>query len=91
MTLKDGQEIKKIYICVRNNYDYMEAMVVVDQNDQLIARFAGDTVTGHWVSIELNQKEQVIGIKANMCDRYIRGIGFFLWKPGMGLPSYDTK
>ena len=28
--LYDGQEIKKIYVCVRNNLDYMEAMVFVD-------------------------------------------------------------
>ena len=30
LTLSEGQEIKKIYICVRRNLDYMEAMVLVD-------------------------------------------------------------
>lgn len=66
----------------------MEAMVLVDQNDKLICRFAGENVTGSWVTMELGPEEQVIGVKANSCDRYVRGIGFFLWKPGMGLPDY---
>jgi len=34
--LEEGQEIKKIYICVRDNLDYMEAMVFIDQNDKMI-------------------------------------------------------
>ena len=37
--------------------NYMEAMVLVDQHDQLICRFAGDTVTGSWVTLELGPKE----------------------------------
>ena len=91
ITLNEGQEVKKIYICVRENQDYMEAMVLVDQNDQLICRFMGEVVTGSWVTLELGPREHVIGIKANMCDRYVRGIGFFLWRAGMGLPSYVAK
>ena len=86
--LADGQEVKKIYIAVRDNLDYMEAMVLVDQHDSLICRFAGEAVTGSWVTLELAHEEHVIGVKANMCDRYVRGIGFFLWKPGMGLPNF---
>ena len=89
--LQESQEIKKIYVCVRNNLDYMEAMVLVDQNDKVICRFAGDTVTGTWVTLELEPNEHVIAVKANMCDRFCRGIGFFLWKPGMGLPHYPRN
>lgn len=91
VTLKDGQEVKKIYVCVRDNLDYMEAMVLVDQHDNLICRFTGDTVTGQWLTLDLGPKEHVIGLKANMCERYVRGLGFFLWKPGMGLPSYQER
>ena len=84
-TLNEGQMIKKIYICVRRNMDYLEAMVLVDQNEQLICKFAGDAVTGDWETLMLGPGEQVIAVKANMCERFCRGIGFFLWKPGMGL------
>ena len=42
-------------------------------------------MTGDWETLELGPGEQVIGIKANMCERFCRGIGFFLWKPGMGI------
>ena len=65
--------------------DYLEAMVLVDQNEQLICKFAGDAVTGDWETLMLGPGEQVIAVKANMCERFCRGIGFFLWKPGMGL------
>lgn len=65
-------------------------MVLVDQDDELIVRFSGDTVTGSWISLELKRGESLIGIKANMCNRFVRGVGFFLWKPGMGLPNYDN-
>ena len=73
---------------MRDNLDYMEAMVLVDQNDQLITRFSGESITGSWVSLELKEGEHIIGLKANMCDRFVRGIGFFLWRPCMGLPNY---
>lgn len=56
----------------------------------MIVRFSGDTVTGNWASLELKRGEHLIGIKANMCNRFVRGLGFFLWKPGMGLPNYDN-
>ena len=64
-------------------------MVLVDQYEQMICRFSGEQVTGSWMTLELKEGEQVIGVKANLCDRYVRGIGFFLWKPGMGLPHYQ--
>ena len=36
--------------------------------------------------MELRSDEHIIGVKANMCDKYIRGIGFFTWTLGMGVP-----
>lgn len=89
--LAEGQEIKKIFMSVRKNLDYLEAMVLVDQNEKLICRFLGEVLRGDWVTLELGQGEQVIGVKANMCDRYVRGLGFFLWKPGMGLPNFVNE
>ena len=56
-TLNEGQMIKKIYICVRRNMDYLEAMVLVDQNEQLICKFAGDAVTGDWETLMLGPGE----------------------------------
>lgn len=72
---------------MREQSEYMDAMVFIDQYDQEICKFAGETVRGNWVSLELEPEEHIIGIKANLCDRYLRGIGFFIWKPGFGLPS----
>ena len=66
----------------------MESMVLVDQFDQVICKLEGEATTGSWQTLELGERQHVIGLKANMCDRFIRGIGFFLWKPGMGLPNY---
>ena len=50
--------------------------------------FSGEAVSGKWQTLVLGKGEQIIKVKANMCDRYVRGIGFFLWKNGMGLPNY---
>ena len=41
--------------------------------------------------MELGPLEHIIGVKANMCDKYIRGIGFFTWKLGMGVPLDSIK
>ena len=36
--------------------------------------------------MELGPDMHIIGVKGNMCNKYIRGIGFFIWKLGMGVP-----
>ena len=36
--------------------------------------------------MELGKDQHIIGISANMCPKYIRGIGFYVWKLGMGVP-----
>lgn len=73
------QQISKVAICVRENMDYMEAMVVIDQNDEPICSFSGEAVTGKWQTFTLEKGENIIGVKATQCDRYVRGLGFFLW------------
>ena len=64
----------------------MDAMVFVDQYNCEIFKFHGDNVKGDWKSLELNDDEKIVGVKANMCEKYIRGIGFYVWQKGMGMP-----
>ena len=47
------------------------------------------TVLPYLKTIEVGKNEHIVGIKANMCDKYIRGIGFFVWKLGMGIPLFE--
>ena len=60
-------------------------MIFYDAYEQEILAIKGTTVKGEWHTLELKNDEHIIGIKANMCPKYIRGIGFFIWKRGMGL------
>ena len=42
--------------------------------------------------LELGKHEHINGIQANMCAKYVRGLGFFVWKLGLGVPLvYDEE
>ena len=85
-TIPKDVEIKKVMVSVRGDDEYLDAMTFYDQHGQVMLDIRGNTVKGVWKTMELGSVEHIIGVKANMCDKYIRGIGFFTWKLGMGVP-----
>ena len=42
-------------------------------------------MNGKPFSMILSEDEFIIGVKGNMCAKYLRGIGFYIWKVGMGV------
>ena len=84
-------EISKVAVAVRGEQEYLEAMTFTDQNDKEILSFRGENVRGTWSELVLNKNEHIVGIQANMCEKYVRGIGFYVWKLGLGIPIVDKE
>ena len=61
-------------------------MAFWDQDGNELISFRGETIKGKTYTIELNKNEHINGIEANMCPKYVRGIGFFIWTLGLGVP-----
>ena len=51
----------------------------------------GENVKGKLYEMKLSDEETIIGIKATECDKYVRGLGFYVWKVGMGVPKDLTE
>ena len=85
-TLPKDVDIKKVMVSVRGDDEYLDAIIFLDEKDQPILEIRGNTVKGVMKTMQLEKDMHIIGVKANMCEKYIRGIGFFVWKLGMGVP-----
>ena len=51
----------------------------------------GETVKGEMYNMTLNDTQRIVGVEAHMCDKYIRGLGFYIWKIGMGIPPVEIN
>ena len=85
-TFPKDVEIKSVMISVRGDDEYLDGMNFIGENGQTLLEIRGKTLKGVWKTMKLDKDMHIIGVKANMCDKYIRGIGFFVWKLGMGVP-----
>ena len=84
-TFPKDVEIKIFMISVRGNDKYLDGMNFIGENGQILFEIRGKSVKEVWKTIQLDKDMHIIGVKANVCDKYIRGIGFFVWKLGMGV------
>ena len=76
--------ISKVRVAVRGHEEFLEAMNFYDQKGDLIVEIRGESIKGEWKTLDLEADQHIIGVKANMCDKYIRGLFFFMGKQGMG-------
>ena len=76
---------------MRGEQEYLEQMTFWDLNGNEILSFRGENVKGTTTTMELNKGEHIIGIKACMCEKYVRGIGFYVWKIGLGVPIREDE
>ena len=88
-TFQEDQEIAKIQISVRKDNNYMDSLIFRDRHDYVICKIQGDKQIGEWKTLVLGANESIAGVKATMCEKYVRGIGFFVWSQGMGLPELN--
>ena len=80
-------EIKKIEVAVRGDQEYLEALNFFDEKGVPVLAIRGENVKGTWSTLQLQKDQHIIGIKANMCTKYVRGIIFYIWRLGMGVPG----
>ena len=83
-------EIKKIEVAVRGDQEYLEALNFFDEKGVPVLAIRGENVKGTWSTLQLQKDQHIIGIKANMCTKYVRGIIFYIWRLGMGVPGQQA-
>ena len=76
---------------MRGDNEYLDSMQFFNQANELMVEIKGETVKGKWSTMELRDDQHIIGVKGNMCEKYVRGIGFFVWSIGMGVPLEDEE
>ena len=90
-TFPKDVEIKKVAINVRGEQEYLESLTFWDENGNELISIRGENVKGPLKVLELGKNEHINGIQANMCAKYVRGLGFFVWKFGLGVPLVDDE
>ena len=84
-------EIKKVAISVRGEQEYLESLTFWDENGNELVSIRGENVKGELKVLELGKYENINGIGANMCAKYVRGLGFYVWKLGLGVPLPEEE
>ena len=80
-------EIKKVSMHIRGEQEYLETLTFWDENGNKLISIRGENVKGPEKILEIGKNEHINGIQANMCPKYIRGLGFFVWKQFLGVPQ----
>lgn len=76
---------------VRDSGALIDFLAFFDRQGKLYVRIEGDRKLGAESIFELNPEEKIIGIHCTYCERFIRGIGFFVYRPGIGIPKFDGE
>ena len=79
--------INKVSFTVRGDMEFIDSLTFYDQKGGILVGIKGENVKGKLYTLDLSNEETIIGIKATMCEKYIRGLGFYVWKVGMGVPN----
>ena len=86
-TLPKGADIGKIIVGVRNGLDYIDYLAFMNKKGEMLVEFEGENQTGPKSFIELEEEEYIIGVHCTQCEKYVRGIGFYVFRPGIGIPN----
>jgi len=65
----------------------IEYLAFFDRQGVLLCKIEGDRKIGNEQIVELNEDEKIIGIHCTYCERFIRGIGFYVYRPGIGIST----
>ena len=80
------ESIGQVVVGVRES-KLIDFLAFFDRHGQLLCKIEGDRKLGDEQIVELNEDEKIIGIHCTYCERFIRGIGFFVYRPGIGIPK----
>ena len=81
--------IQKVAFTVRGDMDFIDSVTFYDTKGEILVGMRGENVKGKLYTMTLSNEETIIGIKATECDKYL-GLGFYVWKVGMGVPRSLT-
>ena len=76
---------------MRGDMDFIDSVTFYDTKGEILVGMRGENVKGKLYTMTLSEDETIIGIKATECDKYLRGLGFYVWKIGMGVPRNLTE
>ena len=84
-------EIQKVAISVRGQQEYLEAITFWDKNGTELISIRGENVNGVTHTLKLGKYQHINGVQGNMCRKYVRGLGFYVWNRGMGSPKQELE
>ena len=81
-------EIGTIIIGVRDKA-MIDYLAFYDLNGKELCKISDKQPTGKQYKLDLDEDEHIIGVNCTQCDRFVRGIGFYIYRPGIGIPKLE--
>ena len=60
-------------------------MAFFDKEGNLLFEIKAERTIGRKRVLDLDTEETIIGVHCTQCAKFVRGIGFFVYRPGIGL------
>jgi hypothetical protein len=85
----ERDEIKKVVVGVREAVSQVDYLCFYGRDGSVLCKIEGAKRSGREYTVQLKPDEIIIGIHCTQDDKYLRGIGFYVYRPGIGLPTLN--